>query len=114
MTSAEKYDYEPYLQKMLQRLQRNVRHLREEMKLTVYEAAQRAGIHWRHWQKVEAGESNATLDTIVRIANGLEIDVDELLGPQKPQVRGKPKIKRNRRTGKRTSVHVVRHRRERP
>jgi hypothetical protein len=33
-----------------------------------------------HWQKVEAGEVNVTLATLVKIADVLEVPVPELLG----------------------------------
>lgn len=61
------------------RVAANVRRLREAGKLTVEEAAHRAGIHWRHWQKVEAGETSATLRTVARISNALEVEPGELL-----------------------------------
>lgn len=61
------------------RVAANVRRLREAKKFTVEEAADRAGIHWRHWQKVEAGETSATLRTVARISNGLEVEPGELL-----------------------------------
>ncbi len=61
------------------RVAANVRRLREAEKLTVEEAAHRAGIHWRHWQKVEAGETSATLRTVARISNALEVEPGELL-----------------------------------
>lgn len=63
------------------RVAANVRIRREAAKLTVEEAAHRAGIHWRHWQKVEAGETSATLRTVARISNALEVEPGELLAP---------------------------------
>lgn len=43
------------------------------------QSAERAGLHGRHWQKVEAGEVNATLATLLRIADVLGATVAELL-----------------------------------
>jgi transcriptional regulator with XRE-family HTH domain len=43
------------------------------------ECADRARLHGRHWQKVEAGEVNATLATLQRIADALGVSVAELL-----------------------------------
>jgi DNA-binding Xre family transcriptional regulator len=37
------------------------------------------GLHWRLWQKVEAGDNNITLGTIARIAEALEVDPRDLL-----------------------------------
>jgi hypothetical protein len=57
----------------------NVRALRTAALLTVQSAARRAGMHWRHWQKIEAGEINATLFTLQRLAHALNVTPDELL-----------------------------------
>ena len=57
----------------------NVRALRTAALLTVQGAAKRAGMHWRHWQKIEAGEINATLFTLQRLAHALNVTPDELL-----------------------------------
>jgi len=61
------------------RLAANARRLRTAASLTLKQAAERAGMHWRHWQKVEASQNNATLATIVRMAAALEITPAELL-----------------------------------
>jgi transcriptional regulator with XRE-family HTH domain len=57
----------------------NVRALRTAALLTVQGAAKRAGLHWRHWQKIEAGEINATLLTLTRLAHALNVTPDVLL-----------------------------------
>jgi transcriptional regulator with XRE-family HTH domain len=56
-----------------------VRLLREEAGLTLEAAAHEAGLHWRHWQKVEAGEVNVTLASLVRLAGALHVTVARLL-----------------------------------
>jgi hypothetical protein len=61
------------------RLSVNVRMHRSAAKLTLKVVAVRAAMHWRHWQKIEAGQVNATLQTLVRIATALAIDPSELL-----------------------------------
>lgn len=63
-------------------LARNVREAREAASLTLHKAAERAEIHWRHWQKVEAGEANATLNTIAKVAAALNVDPLALLTPK--------------------------------
>jgi transcriptional regulator with XRE-family HTH domain len=66
-----------------QRLALNVRRLREAAGLTLEQAAERSGMYWRHWQKVEAGEVNATLRTLARLGLALEVDPGELIGASK-------------------------------
>jgi len=55
-----------------------IRSRRDELGLTVEEAAHGGGIHWRHWQKLEAAEMNATLRTLVRVAAALDLGMSEL------------------------------------
>jgi transcriptional regulator with XRE-family HTH domain len=61
------------------RLGDNVRALRTESLLTIKKAAERAELHWRHWQKIEAGHTNVTLYTIVRVADALNVEPGHLL-----------------------------------
>lgn len=57
---------------------RNVHRLRGHRQLTQQSLAERAGLVTRHLQKIEAGEVNATLNTIGRVAFGLDVEVPEL------------------------------------
>jgi plasmid maintenance system antidote protein VapI len=50
-----------------------------EQALTVEAASELAGMHWRHWQKLEAGEVNATLRTLARLGDALGTSPEELL-----------------------------------
>ena len=61
------------------RLRENVRTRRNAASLTLKKASERAEMHWRHWQKIEAGETNATLATIVKMADALDVDPNHLL-----------------------------------
>jgi transcriptional regulator with XRE-family HTH domain len=70
----------PAERRLRQKLAANVRRLREDAKLTLEEAAHRAGLHWRHWQKVEAGEVNLTLATLVRLSGALDVEPARLVG----------------------------------
>jgi len=63
-------------------LGRRVRRRRKQMKLTQETASQRSGIYWRHWQKIEAGEVNVTLETLARLARALDVHVYVLLKPE--------------------------------
>jgi len=51
----------------------NVKRRRRALRLTVKAASRRGRLHWRHWQKIEAEEVNATLDTLVRLAAALDV-----------------------------------------
>jgi transcriptional regulator with XRE-family HTH domain len=61
------------------RLAVNVRALRETQGSTVEEIAHEAAIHWRHWQKVEAGEVGVTLRTLAKLSLSLGVDASYLL-----------------------------------
>jgi transcriptional regulator with XRE-family HTH domain len=61
------------------RLAVNVRALRAKVGMSAREAAERAEIPLRQWQRVEAGEVNATLKTLARIAYALRVDVPALM-----------------------------------
>jgi transcriptional regulator with XRE-family HTH domain len=73
----------PAAEKRLRRqLAASVRRIRQEKKLTLEDVAHRAQMHWRHWQKVEAGEVNATLRTLARLSTALGVEPANLLeGP---------------------------------
>jgi transcriptional regulator with XRE-family HTH domain len=55
--------------------------LRLRAHLTQAEAAQRAGLHWRHYQKIEAATVNVCLSSLVGIAAALEADLSALFAP---------------------------------
>ena len=61
------------------RLSINVRRGRAAAGLTLKRAGERAEMHWRHWQKIEAAEVNVTLQTLVRIGYALGLDPAELV-----------------------------------
>jgi transcriptional regulator with XRE-family HTH domain len=62
-----------------QRLSINVRAMRYAAGLTLKKASERAEMHWRHWQKIEAGEVNVTLLTLARLGESLGADPADLL-----------------------------------
>ena len=72
------------------RLGDNVRALRTASRLTVKKAALRAEVHWRHWQKIEAGDTNVTLFTLARVADALNAEPGHLLLEPKPARAGQP------------------------
>jgi transcriptional regulator with XRE-family HTH domain len=72
-----------------QRLSINVRSLRNGALLTLKKSSERAEMHWRHWQKIEAGQVNITLQTLVRLAEVLGIDPADLLREPPAREQGK-------------------------
>jgi transcriptional regulator with XRE-family HTH domain len=65
--------------RLRRRIATNVRRLRKELKLSAISASESVGLHWRLWQKVEAGDNNMTLATLIRVAEALDVDPRELL-----------------------------------
>ncbi|MGY4432723.1 transcriptional regulator with XRE-family HTH domain [Bradyrhizobium sp. F1.13.1] len=63
-------------------LGRNVRELRLSLRLSQADLADRAGTRRALVSDIERGETNATLDTIVRIARVLRVEAHQLLNPQ--------------------------------
>jgi XRE family transcriptional regulator, regulator of sulfur utilization len=70
---------EKVFQDLHRRVARNLARLRAEQGLTFEALAACTGLHLRHLQKIEAGESNVTLDTIAHLAKGLDVDAHELM-----------------------------------
>lgn len=69
---------------MRRRVSVNVRALRHGQALTVRQAAARVKMHRRHWQKIERGQVNLTLQTLQRLGEALGVDpVDLLQEPSK-------------------------------
>jgi ribosome-binding protein aMBF1 (putative translation factor) len=56
-----------------------VRSRRQVLGLSQEAAAVRCGIHWTQLGKVERGQRSLRLETIVKIAEGLEIDAGKLV-----------------------------------
>lgn len=69
------------------RIASNIRRLRKNQELTQEELAHRAKLALRHLQKIEAAEVNVTLDTLVKLAYALNIDLIEFF--QEPPQEGK-------------------------
>lgn len=56
-----------------------VRDRRQALKLSQEAAAVRCGIHWTQLGKVERGQRSLRLETIVKIADGLDVDAGKLV-----------------------------------
>ncbi|HEY4199122.1 MAG TPA: XRE family transcriptional regulator [Devosiaceae bacterium] len=72
-----------------------LRHLRQQAGLTLSELAQRCGLAPSTLSKVENGQMSPTYDTILSLAQGLEVDVTELFaGKPSAPVRGRRTVTR--------------------
>ena len=60
----------------------NVRVFRKRLRLTLRAASALAGLHWRQWQRLEAGKGNPTIETLARVAKGLGVELSALLRQQ--------------------------------
>lgn len=58
----------------------NIRKARTALNLSQEETAHRAGMNIRNYQRLEGGEGNPTLETLLSLANVLETSLDELTG----------------------------------
>jgi transcriptional regulator with XRE-family HTH domain len=55
-----------------------VRQLREARGWTLEQADEGTGVNWKHWQKIESGQINVTLATLIRIAEGFGEPLESL------------------------------------
>jgi transcriptional regulator with XRE-family HTH domain len=66
---------------------RRVRQLRERAGLTLERASSEAEMDLAHWQKIEAGNVNVTLGTMMRVANALGAKLSDLFSPSRRSAR---------------------------
>ena len=62
-------------------LAQNLRRLRTSAGLSQEELADRAGIHRTYISSVERAQRNVSIDSLFKIAHGLEVSAQELVGP---------------------------------
>lgn len=74
-------------EKMADNLGRNVRKLREARGLTQQQMARASGVPRPTWANLESGSANPTLSVLVKVANALQVRVEELIGPPKASAR---------------------------
>jgi transcriptional regulator with XRE-family HTH domain len=55
-----------------------LRQLRQARELTLEAVAERADLDWKHLQKIEAGQVNVSLVSLVRVARGLDTSMEDL------------------------------------
>lgn len=69
----------PAFRKIMGRLARRIRRLRNEHGWTVEGAAERFGVEPAHVRRIESGKANPSLAVLVSIAGALGLTVSELL-----------------------------------
>ena len=65
----------------------NIRRSRQNKKVTQAVMADKIGITEKYWSDIETGRKPCSLDTLVAIANALEIEPYELLLPENKVVK---------------------------
>jgi len=65
----------------------NIKALREARGLSQQQIARAAGIPRATWTHLESGAANPTLAVLVRVANALQVRLDELLAPARQPAR---------------------------
>ncbi|MFZ5897063.1 MAG: helix-turn-helix domain-containing protein [Myxococcota bacterium] len=87
-------------QEVIKHLGGNVQRLRQKRGLTQERLAEMTSLDLSYTQRVERGQINVTLGTLVTFADALEVPPAALLRPGKGPVitRGRPTTKRRRRT----------------
>jgi transcriptional regulator with XRE-family HTH domain len=70
---------DPLFERQKRKLAQSIRRRRRQLGLTQEEAAGASDIAPRHYQKLEAGELNVTLRTLVKIGEALHVSLAELL-----------------------------------
>ena len=78
---------DPTYRDLVGRLAASIRHLRERRGWTQEETAELCAMPVRLVQQIEAGETNATLTTLARLAKGFAIDGATLLRARPPKGR---------------------------
>lgn len=69
-----------YWEKLAQKIGRNILRFRKAKGLTQEKAAELSGsLSVRHWQYLENGEVNCTIDSLCKVAKALGVEPKELL-----------------------------------
>ncbi|MCG8421072.1 MAG: helix-turn-helix domain-containing protein [Proteobacteria bacterium] len=68
----------------------NIRKLREARGLTQQQMARASGVPRPTWANLESGAANPTLSVLVKVANALQVRLEELIGPPKASAKFYP------------------------
>jgi transcriptional regulator with XRE-family HTH domain len=72
------------LEEVAQHVGRRIALLRRRKGLSQEELAEKAKFSARYLQSVESGNENLTLESLVRFANLLKVQVEEFFAPEEP------------------------------
>lgn len=79
-------------------LAQNLRKLREERGVSQSQISKRAGIPRATWANLESGTANPTLSVLKKVAESLEVSLQEILAPPKSDCQFYPREKVRHRT----------------
>ena len=65
----------------------NVRQLREARAMTQEQMARLSDVPRPTWANLESGEANPTLSVLIKVANALQVPLEELVGPPRSGVK---------------------------
>lgn len=65
---------------------RKLRRIREQKSLSLRELERLSGVDYSSISKIETGESSPKLETMVRLARALEVDLSELIDLEELQL----------------------------
>src|SRR6266540_2225980 len=68
-------------------LARNIRQLREARGLTQQQMAKSSGVPRPTWANMESGGANPTLAVLIKVAQALQVSVEELIAPPRASAR---------------------------
>ena len=74
-------------QEIAENIAQNLKQLREARALSQQQAAARAGIPRPTWANLESGSANPTVTILTKVADSLQVRLEELLGPPKAAAR---------------------------
>lgn len=74
---------------MIKLIGERIRNLRKERNWTQEELAYRANIHRSHLGEIERGETSVTVESVAKIANALEITVEDIFRHLQPSYENK-------------------------
>lgn len=69
--------------RVLKEIGARIRTAREAAGLSQEDAAHRAGIDYKRWQRLEGGRVNATVRTLMRASGAVKTDIWALLAPSR-------------------------------
>ncbi|HEY8143308.1 MAG TPA: XRE family transcriptional regulator [Kofleriaceae bacterium] len=68
-------------------LARNIKQLREARGLTQHQMARSSGMPRPTWANLESGAANPTLAVLIKVANALQVSIEELVAPPRASAR---------------------------